>query len=251
MSQGWKAELIFAGSVAKRDGEQNEDRFRFDEARLCFALSDGASVSYDSATWAESLCCKYVENPAFDAEWVSDAVADYNRTVDREALSWMKQAAFDRGSFASLLGVHLNLDLSTIEIRAIGDTNIFVLENGELTDSFPVKYVEQFSNSPDLICTVGSENAYLTTDVLTASCMTVDMKQRMDADVLSLLMATDALSAWAMAEPTNDRLIKLFSVMDENQLKELVSTERANGSLKVDDTTLITIRICRDVSPEH
>jgi hypothetical protein len=251
MSQGWKAELIFAGSVAKRDGEQNEDRFRVDEAALCFALSDGASVSYDPATWAELLCNKFIENSAFDAGWVSEAVAAYNRTVDREALSWMKQAAFDRGSFASLLGVQLNLDLSTIEIRAVGDTNIFVLENGELTDSFPVKNVEQFSNSPDLICTVGSENAYLTKDVLTASCMTVDLKKRMDADVLSLLMATDALSAWAMADPTNDRLIKLFSVIDENQLKELVSTERANGSLKLDDTTLITIRISRGVSPEY
>jgi hypothetical protein len=251
MSQGWKAEVIFAGSVAKRDGEQNEDRFSFDEATLCFALSDGASVSYDPATWAELLCNKFMENPFFDAEWISDAVADYNLTVDREALPWMKQAAFDRGSFASLLGVQLKLDLSTIEIRAIGDTNIFVLENGELTDSFPVKNVEQFSNSPDLICTVDSENAYLTKDVLTASCMTVDLKERMDADVLSLLMATDALSAWAMADPTHGRLIKLFSLEDENQLKELISTERANWSLKVDDTTLITIRISRDVSTEH
>jgi hypothetical protein len=67
MSQGWKAELIFAGSVAKRDGEQNEDRFRVDEAALCFALSDGASVSYDPATWAELLCNKFIENSAFDA----------------------------------------------------------------------------------------------------------------------------------------------------------------------------------------
>jgi hypothetical protein len=251
MSQGWKAELIFAGTVAKRDGEQNEDRFRVDEATLCFVLSDGASVSYDPATWAELLCTKFMENPAVDAGWVSEAVASYNRTVDREALSWMKQAAFDRGSFASLLGVQLNLDFSTIEIRAIGDTNIFILENGALTDSFPVRDVEQFSNSPDLICTVASENAYLTTDVLTESYMTVDLSERLDAGILSILMATDALSAWAMADPTNERLIGLFSVTDENQLKELVSTERANGSLKVDDTTLITIRISRGVSPEH
>lgn len=251
MSQGWKAELIFAGTVAKRDIEQNEDRFLFDETILRFVMSDGASVSYDSGTWAELICKKFIANPAVDAEWVNELVAGYNLTIDRESLSWMKQAAFDRGSFASLLGVQLNLNLSSIQITAIGDTNIFILEDGILTNCFPVKDVEHFSNSPDLICTVHSENAYLTEDTLNASTMTIDLGERIYADVVSVLMATDALSAWAMADPVGERLVELFSLADDNQFLELVSTERANGSLKLDDTSLITIRISRDVSTVH
>jgi len=68
-------------------------------------VSDGASVSFDSASWSRILARRFAQHPQFDPDWVAQAIADYAKLHDRDSLPWMQQAAFDRGSFASLLGV--------------------------------------------------------------------------------------------------------------------------------------------------
>src|SRR5579872_5977396 len=91
-------------TVAKRDGEANEDAWQHSH-RGAGAVSDGASVSFDSASWSHLLARRYAQHPDFDAAWLEQAMAAYAKVHDRDGLPWMQQAAFDRGSFASLLGV--------------------------------------------------------------------------------------------------------------------------------------------------
>lgn len=51
-----------AYTVPKAQGVPNEDRFKSSDD-LAHALSDGASISYDSALWAQIVCARYVESP--------------------------------------------------------------------------------------------------------------------------------------------------------------------------------------------
>lgn len=248
---GWRVEVIFSGSVPKREGERNEDQYQIDTESLRFVLSDGASVSYDPATWAELLCRKFLEDPVLDAAWIADAASSYTRTVDRESLPWMKQAAYDQGSFASLLGLSLSLETQKIEITAIGDSNVMIMSDGFVVKTFPIVDVEEFSRSPDLVCTVASENDYLTEDVISAAKKIFDLKSVVDEDNVAILMATDALSSWVMSADTDIRLDALFAITGQDQFDELVANARNEGDLKIDDTTMITIRISRDLSPEH
>ena len=99
-----KSRLPLAFSVPKREDQNNEDSFRR-SAKGVYALSDGASVSFDSASWARILVRRYTRDPEFTREWLSAAIAEFRKLYDRDSLPWMQQASFDKGSFASLLGV--------------------------------------------------------------------------------------------------------------------------------------------------
>src|SRR5215831_4963322 len=101
-----KSRLPLAFSVPKREDQHNEDSFHR-TAKGVYALSDGASVSFDSASWARILVRRYTRNPEFTREWLSAAIAEFCKLYDRDSLTWVQQASFDRGSFASLLGVRV------------------------------------------------------------------------------------------------------------------------------------------------
>src|SRR5450759_3406612 len=92
-------------SVLKRDDSSNEDRLCVSTDKMSCAVSDGASISFDSGPWAEVLCRKFIENSDITPEWLVSAINEYQLAYDRDVLSWSHQAAFDRGSFATLLGV--------------------------------------------------------------------------------------------------------------------------------------------------
>jgi hypothetical protein len=248
---GWTLETLFVGSVPKRNGDRNEDCYLVCNENLRFALSDGASVSYDPATWASQLCEKYVGNPNVDAQWITEAVKSYNSTADRDSLPWMKQAAFDRGSFASLLGLCVDLDSEKIDLIAFGDSNVLIMKDGLVVETFPITNVEDFAKSPDLLCTVEGENEYLSEAMIAASMRAFDLTTVVNEDQVSILMATDALSAWVMQCDTDARLNALFAVRSDEQFIELVRESRSIAALKVDDTTMITIRIRRDLPPKH
>ena len=87
--------------------DQNEDCWALDKTLTCFALSDGASESYDSRAWAQLLVKKFARDPSFSPVWVAEAVAEYVQCIDYGALSWSQQPAFERGSFATELGLQL------------------------------------------------------------------------------------------------------------------------------------------------
>jgi len=101
-----KSRLPLAFSVPKREDQHNEDSFQR-SAKGVYALSDGASVSFDSASWARILVRRYTRDPEFTREWLSAAIAEFRKLYDRDSLPWMQQASFDKGSFASLLGVRI------------------------------------------------------------------------------------------------------------------------------------------------
>ncbi|UTP23371.1 hypothetical protein NMB33_06365 [Burkholderia sp. FXe9] len=96
----------FAGSVPKEfsNPEANEDVLAFSDDGRRFALSDGASDSFNSKLWANLLANKYLDEPGLSEEWIGKALADYAVAHDFASMSWSKQAAFERGSFATLLG---------------------------------------------------------------------------------------------------------------------------------------------------
>jgi hypothetical protein len=53
-----KSRLPLAFSVPKREDQHNEDSFRRSASGV-YAVSDGASVSFDSASWARILVRRY------------------------------------------------------------------------------------------------------------------------------------------------------------------------------------------------
>jgi len=71
-----KSRLPLALSIPKTEDSRNEDGF-YRSAKGVYALSDGASVSFDSASWARILVRHYARNPEFTHEWLSGAIAEF------------------------------------------------------------------------------------------------------------------------------------------------------------------------------
>ena len=119
----------------------NEDALACANARGVFAVSDGASESFDSGRWARILVARYVRRPVIDEAWLARAIRTYSAAFERAAMSWSAQASFDRGSFATLLG--LRLSRSSASILGIGDT-LAVHDDFRVRSFYLVKVDPQF-----------------------------------------------------------------------------------------------------------
>ncbi len=224
-------------TVAKRDGEANEDAWQHAH-KGAGAVSDGASVSYDSAPWARLLARKYAQRPEFSAAWLDEAIADYAGQHDRDSLPWAQQAAFDRGSFASLLGIR-DAGGGRIAILAIGDSLAVLCDGDRVIDSFPYDKTEQFEARPRLLSTSAAENRFLDEPGVRDS-----LYREWDLQPLSnpaVLCVTDALGCWILGgrsrEPSPIALLR--RVKKPRAFTRLVNEERAAGRLRRDDTTML------------
>lgn len=217
----------------------NEDAWAVDESVTRVAVSDGASESFDSRAWATLLVNTYITNPAFSAEWLASVLKAYLTTVDYESLSWSKQAAFDRGSFATLLALEVAPN-SDVEVLALGDSVAFHLRGDELLASFPYTIPEEFDARPQLLATIAAGNAFIAEPGFFGR-NTSRTWHVQAGDVI--LLATDAVSQWALSEryPDQTALSYLRTVASLEAFEAEVLELRRQGRIRVDDSTLVRL----------
>jgi hypothetical protein len=227
-----------AFTVPKAPGIPNEDIFRFSPRKNTYALSDGASISYDSAAWSRIVATHYVQHAAVTRDWLADCIAEFNRQHDREAMPWHKQAAFDRGSFASLLGVRV-MPNNELHIVGIGDSVAVLCDGSHFSKSFPYEAAAQFDNSPTLLSSEPSKNPIFTDDKLSEDKRCVWPLQ--DLASPRLYCMTDALGQWLLAQ--TDEMVAgiecLHALRTRRAFERFVADERNAKRLKRDDTTLL------------
>lgn len=231
---------IAAFTVAKHplDPAPNEDAFAIDSWRGIIALSDGASESYDSAAWARVLVDQFAINAHFGSAWLGSACARYGARYHRESLGWSAQAAYDRGSFATLIGLALHRSGKFARVLGIGDSLAVLVDGDTMLDSFPYTDPSQFQQRPLLLCTAMARNGA----VLAGAAQRRYVRTWPLGDVREpiILCMTDALGAWLLSDPAH-RLPLLLKLKRQDQFERLIERERATGSLKRDDTTLVRV----------
>jgi hypothetical protein len=235
--------VLFAGLIPKDPAypEANEDVLVAEPTVGLLALSDGASESFDSKTWARLLAMKYAIQPEISTDWLSEAASEYVGSFDVSALSWSKQAAFDRGSFATLLGVQHLDGHNAIKVFAIGDTLAVFCDGTDLIDTFPYAHSEQFQEHPELFSTNSALNSCFEGPDFAARHHRIWSTDHRREPML--LCMTDALAEWALrssevGNPVWDRLIAINELCD---LEALVNQERQTKNMRVDDTTLVRL----------
>ena len=137
------------------------ENFAQDITPLVLAVSDGASESFDSRTWARLLVARYMASQEVDPAWLQAAVADYDAVYAGAALPWSQQAAYDRGSFATLLGVIHDAANDSLEVLAIGDTTAVLLDGAHFFGSYPIQRAAEFEQRPQLLSTLAQHNAFV------------------------------------------------------------------------------------------
>lgn len=208
----------------------NEDATACANAKGIYAVSDGASESFASRRWARILVALYVRRPVIDEAWLGRAIGSYQSAFDRAAMSWSAQAAFDRGSFATLLGLRFGPD--GVSVLGIGDSLAVLDDGAEIRATFPYSEPEQFRANPLLLSTIHDRNAaILDTDSTT--------HWRLDG-TSKLFCMTDAIGAWLLSDRP-ERMARLRALQTRGEFAALVEDARADGTMRRDDTTLLVI----------
>lgn len=235
--------LLFHGKVPKvfDYDEFNEDAYAFSLDNGRVAVSDGATDSFNSKALAELIANEFVNDPVITNDWLSVLLEKYNSLHDYESMSWSKQAAFERGSFASLIGVENFPHNGTVDVLAVGDSLAVLLDQTKFISSFPYTFSEEFNQRPELLSTISIHNHFLNSDCFYST----HHKTWSISDCTRplLLCMTDALGQWALENEENSTPVwdKLYNIRSINQLKELVSQERSKKNMRLDDVTFILI----------
>ncbi|MBR7620003.1 hypothetical protein JKL49_11445 [Phenylobacterium sp. 20VBR1] len=153
-------------------------------------------------------------------------------------MDWMRAGAFERGSFASLLGLRFQPTSPIVEVSGIGDSIIAATRDGEVIRSWPYTTAEQFDNSPQLLATVGFENRFLFEEATRLPTLQLDLA---DLGADTLLLMTDALGHWLLRNPESAG--QLIEFGGDAQFAGWVEAHRAAGELRRDDTTLIVVPV--------
>mgnify|MGYP001369155189 CR=1 FL=1 len=235
--------LLFRGQVPKdlNYPEVIEDALEVDPHASRAVLSDGASESFDSKSWAQLLTKAFIRSTSLTPDWLEEIVREYNTLYDLSTLSWSKFAAFERGSFATLLGVEESSAHDSIKILSVGDCLAVFLDGAEFIDSFPYNNPSQFKNRPELFCTNPIHNGFL--DKLDfyarhSLSWSVDL-----AEHPVVLCMTDALGEWAlkMGQEGDPQWETLLSITETAHLEMIVIEEREKRRMRVDDVTLVSL----------
>lgn len=216
----------------------NEDKWAVAEDGFSCAVSDGASVSFDPAPWAEMLVRDFVAGVELSEEWLQSAVVRYQAQYDPESMDWMRAGAFERGSFASLLGLRFQRASPIVEVSGVGDSLLAATRGGEVIRSWPYTTAEEFDASPQLLATVGFENRILFDEATRLPEIQLDLA---DLRADTLLLMTDALGHWLLSHP--EHATQLIEFGDDGEFAAWVEAQRAAGELRRDDTTLIVVPV--------
>ncbi len=255
---------VFQGTVPKHVEypESNEDRFGTDDERQLYAVSDGASESYNSLLWAKILVESWLADPPKRNvwAWLQKAVSDYEEQSHRETMSWSEEAAYKRGSFASLLVVE-SVRGTHVRVIAVGDTTALYVKEGKIVKSFPYENAEQFLDRPHLISTIlqCNRNPFLLQGVSAFRRQERDGPCHVywdihDSDDASLVCVTDAVAEWLLRDHSDNHGQRLKAILDlrsdNDYWVELVEKERSTGALRRDDSTVILLEFTEDAAAD-
>lgn len=243
---------------AGNDAAEYEDAFqprkdgRHSARRLRFAVADGASESMLSGKWADVLTRTWCKSQrASTAEVLEDALGQWEgelaayldgRSQRERPIQWFEEPGLARGAFATLLGVQFNTRRTSSgswTAASMGDTCMFQVRADELVTSFPIKASAEFGSSPNLVPSRADD-----VDTVVAHVEEREGEWR-SGDLF--VLATDALSAWFLAEVEGghrpwDQLLG-FAARGQAAFAEWANGLRTQGRLRNDDVTVVRIEV--------
>lgn len=232
-------QLRRAFSLPKAQDLPNEDKYAQGASYDAYALSDGASISYDSALWADIVSKEFAREPKISRGWLRSCISMFETGHEREQLPWHKQQAFDRGSFTSIIGIRVADEL-TIEVDAVGDSIALLCDDCQMLSSFPYGSPEEFDQSPLLLSTNAAKNPIFLGDDLAPSFSC--HWNLADIQAPRIICATDALGQWLLERKQDQGIIALLhALVSDDDFANFILEERRAGRMKTDDTTLLLI----------
>ena len=225
--------------------QENQDALACDPARGIAALADGASSSLQSGRWARLLVEEVVAEPPDIANaatfppWLAARREAWQSGLDEKSLAWHQKARVADGAFSTLLWVELaTAENGALAMRgfALGDSCLLHIRGGKVRRSFPIDESRLFGTEPVLLGSAPRQSVEsLAFDTLEDTCEPGDL----------LVLATDAVAAWALTQLEAGRPLGLESLWDmENEdFARWIIRLRDQQQIRYDDSTVILLRV--------
>jgi hypothetical protein len=229
--------------------DANDDFFFWTTEGIACAMSDGASESFDSRTWGRLLCQVFTQTfsqaptPALNDATIRSILAQARKmflaVVAQRKLSWSQQAAFDRGNFASILGL---VDAGPeVLILGIGDTVALWRDPKGRVQSHVLQTPDEFKKHPVLL----SSDARGDSVVFERERSRWSIRRLAKSDVLSqrIFLMTDALGCYALELALGGEWQQCETAfqLPEDDFRYWVTQSRLQGKMRKDDTTLAVL----------
>ena len=234
-----------AFTLAKESGRPCEDFILGCRSLGRYAVSDGASVSYDSRGWARALCRQFVADSNPGPDWLLAARDRFIARSAPPAADWAAAHAWERGNFATFLGIAITGP--QIIVHAIGDTALFVIAPDGEVAMVPDMAGDAFRHDPVLLCSRAGCGAFDDTEAAFAAAEVIIAAPATGWGGTRLLAMTDALAEWvASAADAAGRLLRLDEMarqQDGESFRLWAAEAIASGQVRRDDCALLTIRL--------
>ncbi len=208
-----------------------------------FAISDGASISYDSRGWARTLCRHFMRDIGVGADWLSLARSSFADRSAPPAEDWAALLASDRGSYATFLG--FNMADTSLAVYGIGDTILFIVGPDERLEIWPDVSHADFSREPVLLCSKPGRGAFPDTDEAFEETRKLITREPEEWAGTRLIALTDALAEWVIrADSDAERITRLDAIArhrDRASFDAWVAEAIADDDLQRDDCTVLIV----------
>jgi hypothetical protein len=230
--------------------KENEDAIAAVPPRGRFAVSDGASESWQSGPWARHLAGAYVKHPPTPAEfprWLA-AVRKAWTPPETTSSAWYADVKKEQGSFATLLGIHFETRKAKTALAwkamAIGDSCLFVVRDGAIKTAFPIESAAAFGNQPALVPSK--------TDQV---CPEPEWLAGTAEPGNLFLLASDAAAAGVFRKAGPDFWQLVQKALDDEtasgRAHGLVELAREFQSVQNDDVSIVAAAIATTIAPEE
>ena len=222
-----------------------EDAFACNRSTMRFAVADGATEGFDSASWAQRLATKWVNGTGLlNAEdfwtWLKNEGQAHNDSWNRLDLPWYSMEKRRAGSFAAFVGVEIEPGHESQSWKgvALGDSCLVHCRNVTVQTTFPLSNSREFGSAPVLAPSCAEINPHA------QSAIAVQTGEIIDGD--KILLLSDATAAWylRLCEQADQQTRSDFEVLldeGETAISDFLELERSKGRLKDDDIAIVCI----------
>jgi len=218
-----------------------QDKYSINLNNKIISIADGTTQSYDSGFWAQLLCDRFKIEPEFQSKnllkaFKEEAISVKNRKVQlspNPAKAALEKDKLKKGSTSTFLGIRVEGN-NTIKAISLGDSNLFILRENKLLNSYPFKDVTELNNNNDF---VNTQN--LLEDNVNPRLFKVETIQVLNEDIV--ILASDALSRFIFKYP--EKLNDILKIESFDDLHEFITSQWGLGLLEEDDITAVIIEL--------
>ena len=242
---------LFGGRTPKEKESITDcqDYFEINEAKGCFAITDGASQSFYPAIWAKLLVQHFCEDPEISAsnweawlepiraQWLAEVRSRVETAKSQGKPTWIEgYNGLNAKRYATSTFIGLRFSEEEIKACIVGDSCLFVLKNQNLK-SYPMKHSEDFNDRPAYFASDPKDNKF--------KPHFFDIPLNVEpSDQAYLILATDALSEYVLRcfEQKENIFRSLLDISSQEQFESFVASARHQPvRMKNDDVTLLIL----------